>query len=371
MRFIYIIILIAAAIFYPLYVDDLSFLLLCALLVLPLLLLVQLYISSARLKIAFPEENIICEKDREAGLKITLFNKSIFPVSCVKIRINTEYLTNGERSTVTVQLPVGARRSACTSINASVKHCGCVKVSISSVCVYDLLKLFSRKIRLSEECPSVLISFIPPDSSSENDSDISDRRRPPECTACENAAASAGNESSDIFGFREFTDGDKLSMIHYKLSSRFDKDYVRIMSQNENDKILLIPDFSDVFSKNSGRSPNLDIYDRIVSETIACAENLIGGNNSVYIYINAADIGSDSAVYLPHCGGYAYRTADKTECTSAAAALTSQTLSPDLSIPNSIPDGFSGIITGRSGNNDHPDSAAQQDSNAYDFYYEK
>ena len=79
-------------------------------------------------------------------------------------------------------------------------------------------------------------------------------------------------------GFREFAPGDRLSLMHYKLSARFDKDIVKVLSVNNSSKYLLTADLSH---------GDLTVRDEVLCRLMSCAYYLNAGGAEVYAAVPA------------------------------------------------------------------------------------
>ena len=107
-KLLYLILLAAAALFWPLYKGDVAFLLLAALIILPFLLAAQLAVTVHMFSAENENDHVTVFRNSEGEVGIRLINRSIFPLSCVKIRLRTVFMPTGEVSFHTVTVPVPA-----------------------------------------------------------------------------------------------------------------------------------------------------------------------------------------------------------------------------------------------------------------------
>lgn len=157
-KLLYLILLAAAALFWPLYKGDVAFLLLAALIILPILLAAQLAVTVHMFSAENENDHVTVFRNSEGEVGIRLINRSIFPLSCVKIRLRTVFMPTGEVSFHTVTVPVPARSSECVSVNVSSEHCGRTDIFVEYIRVSDIMGLFSWTL-YRKSCPPLCISF--------------------------------------------------------------------------------------------------------------------------------------------------------------------------------------------------------------------
>lgn len=284
-KLIYLILLAASAVFWPLYKDDLSFLTFVTLLILPFAMLLQLAISAVFFKCGLISEDITVFKDCDSELGIKLSNRSVFPLSNVKIKIHTHFLPTGEESRSIAVLPVPSLRSETVTVNVGAEHCGAAELTVEYVKISDLMGLFSVKI-----CKNKLkaqIHIVP--KISERFEELANQylAMSSEDTTKESTDRTGCTDPGDVCGFREFAPGDRLSLIHFKLSARFDSDIVRILGGTSCGRYLLTADLS------AERIITLTERDEILQKIMSCAYYMNAGGADVY-----AAVSPDSS-----CGG--------------------------------------------------------------------
>ena len=281
-KLIYLLLLAAAALFYPLYEDKLSYLTLVSLIILPFIMLLQLIISAVFLKCSTAAESINVFKGTEGEVCIRIANRSVFPLSNTKVRVKAVYYPTGETKYYTAGVPLPALRTETVTINVGGEHCGKVDISVEYIRIYDLLRLFSVKLykkklsaaayvipKVSERYRELAASIV------KNSSDIS----------CEDSSSDkmyVSGSPGDVCGFREFSPGDRASLIHHKLSARFDCDMVKILSQENSSRYLLTADLFDCSDHN--------VRDERLERLMSCAYYMREEGVTVYV---AAPVESD------------------------------------------------------------------------------
>lgn len=235
MKILYFIFLIMSAVFYLLFRGDLSFVLLLTLLIFPVMMLVMLLTAKIRIKAEnFPQS---CVRGDKAALKFKVKNRMFIPVSSCTITFVYRMTGDSRFKTYTAVLPLKARSEENVALNIAPEHCGTVEYSVKKVRVYDLIGLFSKKIKLDlngsitvlpKELPCCVTPEQLPSRKDENGL----------------LNAGSGNDPSEITGLREYRDGDRMNRIHWKLSSRTDELIVKNLSEPYSGRILVIPDIN-------------------------------------------------------------------------------------------------------------------------------
>lgn len=288
MKLVYFLITLCSAVFYVLYKGDLSFYLLAFLLAMPVVLYAALAIGSAFLKIKVYCDSPVTERGKAAVIKINLYNRSFLPVSScmVKIRYTVSAPFEDEIPFVhTASVPLGGRASETVSLNFLPKHCGAVSVTVKSVRLRDLMGITSvrKKVGFNMRI-TVLPAILPVSPSIESnyvysaESSVFSREKP-------------GDDPSEIFMLREYRDGDRHNLIHWKLSGRSDNFIVRELSKPVGSRILIMAD--------TGSCRSAEGADRVLEAAASVSCSL-------------AESGAAHTFAVP-LGGYSLRTSEITD----------------------------------------------------------
>ena len=287
-RLLYIILLIAAAIFYPLYEDDLSYITLITLIIIPAALLCQIIISSVFLKCRFSSDSKTCFKGNESELCIEITNNSVFPLSNTAIKARVVFEPTGEEKTITATVPIPALRTETITVNIGAEHCGKVSVFIEYVKIFDLLRLFSVK-RFKNKLSGTMY-IIPPVSSQHAPAAAALMQRKQFESESELYSDHPSHDrSGDVIAFRDFAPSDKLSLIHYKLSSRFDKDIVKVYSTQNSNGFLLYSNFEQ-------ENFDPDAHDMLLEKLMSCGYYL--NEYGAKVFIALPENSSDADIYI-------------------------------------------------------------------------
>ncbi|MBQ8825878.1 MAG: DUF58 domain-containing protein [Oscillospiraceae bacterium] len=318
MKILYIIMLIAAAVFYPLFKDDLSFILLVTLLAIPFVLGIMLIATAKRIKIRVGEKSFRGVRGEAVTVELTVKNPTPLPVS--SLRINLRYGMDGtkEQGKYTVSLPLKALSEEKIAVNLKAEHCGILRFKIDKVYASDLIGLFKMRIKTDISGEALLFPKELPCYPSFEEI-------PAQRDDCGRIYAGRGNDPSEIAALREYVDGDRMNRIHWKLSSRSSELIVKELSDDYSGRILLIPDIDacrsggehdsvlDVFFSfgrfllsNTGELASLSLKDELCVEKIDSGDGLESMIWSLLESISGAkrDI-SMTAAFSEECAAYA------------------------------------------------------------------
>ncbi|MBQ9861101.1 MAG: DUF58 domain-containing protein, partial [Clostridia bacterium] len=145
------------------------------------------------------------------------------------------------------------------------RHAGKIDVFFKKARVFDYFGVFSLPIRMKKH---VSVSFLPRVHS------IEPTLRKNTYTASETNLYSQhkpGDDPAEVFAIREYVDGDKLSRVHWKLTSKQDKYMVKDYSLPINEAVLILPEL--VFDE--GNETNLDLIDSVLEIAFSLSHTLI------------------------------------------------------------------------------------------------
>ncbi|MCI7766711.1 MAG: DUF58 domain-containing protein [Oscillospiraceae bacterium] len=281
-RFLYIFILIGAAAFYLLFADNLSFILLIALLILPVIMLLQLIISALFLRCSVKAEQITAFRGEPCEIAFRITNNSVFPLCGARLRIRSVCHPSETVKITNVVVPVPALQTSTVTLGFGSEHCSRVDITVENIKLYDLLRLFSARVcKRRLHCSLFVIPKLREHYMDEA-RELAARSADSAYTDSDNFRERGNGIPGDVCGFRDFLPGDRLSLMHYKLSARFDRDIVKILSVNGAARFLLTADLS---------SDSPDERDGVLERLMSVAYYLCGENAEVYI---AAPSGKDT-----------------------------------------------------------------------------
>lgn len=263
MRLIYFFMLAFSVVFHIMYKGDLSFVLLMFMIILPLVTLAVLIYSVVMTDISAGFEQISAQRSYSTVLKVTVRNRSFFPVICCVVDVIYKSLIpfdSNARNTYRLSASIGSRATETFVFNISADHCGMAEIYIKRVLLRDYLRIFAIPVKVSAEGNCILLPVIYPVQASVESLPVSDE----DGTAF--SPYKSGDDPSEIFALREYREGDSNNRIHWKLSSRTDDFIVKELSLPIGCNILIAVDFFGC--KNASAS------DRILDAAFSVSEFL-------------------------------------------------------------------------------------------------
>lgn len=244
-KILYLIILVCMILFYILFIDSMSLLLLILTILFPVVQIFILMRIASNITASLSTENLSVAKNTESRIIVKLKNHSLLPVSCAVASMQITNTLTGESQTLTTMLPVSSDNEQSIKFSVSYAHCGKVSVTLKSIKIYDYIRLFSRTINynISQELTVVpsLVSISPDITTTLNA--ITDNE--------EFSKIKPGDDCSEIFNIREYASGDKLNRIHWNLSTKLDELMVKEYSLPVSTQIIIVFELCmDEYSEN-------------------------------------------------------------------------------------------------------------------------
>lgn len=194
-----------------------TFVVLVASVAVPVLSLAVLWIASGRTKSFFPALQIPCScvKGEEVTGSFTLRHNRLLTAHCNLVCKNR---FTGERESLQFAIRKGENK-----FTIQTTHCGILQIFIEEIIFHDPLGLFSRKIKTDAKQHTIIhpVGYA-------MDITLADNTFDPESS--QHSTTKPGMDVSEIFAIREYTPGDPIRSIHWKLSEKVDKTMVREFS---------------------------------------------------------------------------------------------------------------------------------------------
>ena len=266
---VYIILYITSLLFYILYKGAFSFYLFAFLTLMPVVIFIINEYLSRKIKVSFIKKKQTAAKSSRIPLVIKVENKSVFPAANMTINIDCIGTLTNKKDTVKINTPVYPKDTQYLKMQIYGEHYGNIKVKLRKCVISDFLKLFRIKVKklekenLTETEFTIVPDYIPIEN---NIADYSEYAM----ESNEFSKISKGDDPSEIFDIHEYTDGDRISRIHWKLTAKQDKTMVKDYSLPITNAIVLLIDFgikNDVNNK-------LDVYDTIIESVSAISRYL-------------------------------------------------------------------------------------------------
>lgn len=218
--FLYLCLFAYSIIFSVLYDSYGTFVLSVLLGIVPLVCFLIGWIQHFFLDVEMAETIRIIEKDENAEVVFNVFNKSIFPVSEVRITFfyqNT--CLESMKNTISVSLGGLSRERAILRIPA--QYCGPITVTARGYYVFDPVHItfFYKRVKKRDENKARCRFYVVPKLH-----EVPVKIPVPRISEAEESTmyskVKKGDDPSEIFDIREYQEGDKIHRIHWKLSSK-------------------------------------------------------------------------------------------------------------------------------------------------------
>lgn len=267
-RIAYFFLIVAAVVFSVCYAGRFSTIILLSVLAMPLVSLLTLIISRIFLKISLEDESIICRKSERFSIRFKVFNRSPFVLAPVVVQaVTPESLNPHAESDMILGIAPFAKKTLETEF--VLKYRGQYTFELKHAEIYDMMKLFRFRIRLSQK-KTVMIF--------------------PRHTVADGDGASTGGEhenpmvhindvnGSELNFIRKYADGDSLHNIHWKLSAKQDEYMVKQMARNQNVETIIFCDFYGYFDDGE---KNLSSVDTAVETALAISYQSVQNEEEV------------------------------------------------------------------------------------------
>lgn len=195
-----------------------------------LLLLVLMFVVSWVLKsgvsVSMETADNVVDCSERAKMMIFFRNRSFLPVSDAVLRVSVSNCLDDEYEEYDISLRAAAHSRMRIPFTFASTYCGVIRVSVELLQVYDYLRLFRRKKKVSGAGSCVVMPRL-----HEMQLTITEACRSFDSDSEEFDKNQAGDDPSEIFRVREYRQGDKLSRVHWKMSARLDQMMIKELSR--------------------------------------------------------------------------------------------------------------------------------------------
>lgn len=237
-KLIYLVFLVALALFYVLYIDTFALIMLLCALIVPLLLGILLLILRCSSNAVLTCDNDNCAAGESIPVTISVRNRSplAFPQAQATVILQHSFGTGKEK--LRLRFPLQASNLTKITFYVHAEYCGAMEITLKKVSVLDYLHLFHTNLTIRQKKCSVLVlpKCVP--------LPITSGSEPVFFPDGDAFGDHAGDDPSQIFGFHEYSAGDQVSRIHWKLSTKMDKLYVKEFSTPIHKSVLLLLNYS-------------------------------------------------------------------------------------------------------------------------------
>ncbi len=235
-----------------------------ALLALAVVLVVTLVMAIlARNKLTVRAEVDRSGRGQDALCVMHLHNDSVLPILNIQGKLRVENTFTGLQKSRTVRASLLPKGSTSISVNVNDGHPGKMKVGLDKVRLCDALGLVSIPLKQEGSCNFTIMPSV-------HDVDVTYDLV--ESESFDNDVYSPykkGADRSEVFQIREYEEGDNISQIHWKLSSKTDKLVVKDPSMPLDKRLAVVVD------KSSANPVSLDSSDALAELAVSIGMSLI------------------------------------------------------------------------------------------------
>ncbi len=233
--------------------------------VLTILLILNVVLLKNKLFFDLQTEGTV-HKNEPGRLTIQVKNKSILPISKVRVSLEFENKLTDELDTKAFVLSLNSRGSESLLLDMSSKYCGQIRVTVKKIRYYDFLGIFKRETEMNSVSQLFVLPQTYPINVTVSDSNVGfvdshsyeiNRR---------------GTDGLEVFGIKEYSHEDNLKHIHWKLTSKFDELIVKELTEAVNYTFLILIDLT-IENKHDKNNPG--VIDAMMDTFISTSEALL------------------------------------------------------------------------------------------------
>ena len=177
-------------------------------------------------------------KGQKADVTVTVQNGSRLPVPACRMDVSCRNVLTREQQEISLTHSCGARDSKSTTFGITNEYCGMEDIRIRNAEISDPAGLFSRKLDLESESA---VFVMPEIKEVEIPSEYLDSY---DMESYSYSQHIKGADTGEVFGIREYAEGDSPKQIHWKLSAKMDDIMVKIPSYPIENKLVVLLDNS-------------------------------------------------------------------------------------------------------------------------------
>ncbi|MBR1529138.1 MAG: DUF58 domain-containing protein [Oscillospiraceae bacterium] len=245
-KLLYLAVVIGLAVFCVLYIDSLAVVLLLCTLILPVILKLCLLWVKFSTQASLTCNTASCTVNESVPISIIVESSCPLFFPKVYTSVSVCHAFSGKQETIKLRFPLHSRNITKLTFYVRPEYCGAVTVRLNPVRILDYLHLFHTKMK---RVNSELELLVLPENLHLSVSRTAEAVYSPESNLY---ADKAGDDPSEIFDIREYHDGDAVSRIHWKLSSKSDKLFIREFGFPIEKHVLLLAEYLPEQEADSG-----------------------------------------------------------------------------------------------------------------------
>ncbi len=240
-KLLYAALIVVLSLFFVLYRGNLSLELLIFGLALPVILWLMLLRLRFALKISLFHSKEPILKGQIYQWSIQVRNRSFLSTAHARVTVEYRNSLTDQPTELTLELPVLSHNTQRLRLAFHTVTCGVMQIRVKKFVIYDPLRLFRRTIRLSLHDTIVIMPAV---------TALLPEEWPPvpqpDADSTEYSKTQAGDDPSEIFDLHVYREGDLVSRIHWKLSSKLDTLMVKEYSMPLSAGCLLLTDYRHI-----------------------------------------------------------------------------------------------------------------------------
>lgn len=237
-RTIYIVLIVVAICFFVLNGEYIAYAAVVAILSLPVFLYGITLLTSFKIMASFGECGYIVQKLDEAMVEIKLESTAFFPVNTAKLHIECRSLFSNEKIKEVIVLSINSKETTAIKTALRSKYCGDTEITIKKLVLYDFFSVTRHSKRINKTFKVTVLPSV---------YDVLKKAEPPLSLDEESYSYSthkSGDDSSQVFDYHEYREGDRMKDIHWKLSTKLDKLMVKEGSLPNSASVLIAFEFN-------------------------------------------------------------------------------------------------------------------------------
>lgn len=173
-----------------------------------------------------------CDKAKEISGTVKIHNAQHTVYRCLKAELCIKNTLTGEQQKQTVKTMLYPKSTAEVEVFCQMRYCGEVCIALKNVRLYDFFGLTYKSVKIGMfHKATVLPDLLPVSLTARSDFDGGDSQS--------YADDRFGSDISEIFALREYTNGDSIRHIQWKLSEKHQKLIVKLGSEPNDSRLCL------------------------------------------------------------------------------------------------------------------------------------
>ncbi|MBP3204368.1 MAG: DUF58 domain-containing protein [Lachnospiraceae bacterium] len=237
---------------------------------------IAVQITSRKLHIIFRGKEQRCVRGETTALSFVAENTGILPVWHFRAEVMQTGMdeTKEHAKRLRYDGEINSRDRVTCQIQTTAPHCGLERFVLDKICVWDYLRFFRKKVRTNAE--EILIPVFPGEAVM--DIEVSDGESFFALGSNAEAVPVMGMDVQEVLQYNEYTPGDPVKNIHWKLSARSDEIWVKKLSREDERRVTV---FANLYQNREMSAEEKDAYYEILQAMI---KGLKRSFDSVYLY---------------------------------------------------------------------------------------